>query len=84
MTITVRRADDPTVFDTVPCYKPIKGGTRHLTTYDEKPLNGTVIQFWCELKYVVGSQRRSPYIYDCSCCLETYLAAHGEPTGEPQ
>ena len=80
MTITVRRLFEPTYFDTVPWYKPIKGGTRHLTRYAEKPRNGTAIEFWCELTYVVGTQRRSPRIYDCSCCLETYLAAHSEPT----
>jgi hypothetical protein len=84
VTITIRKFDEPTVFDTVPCYKPIKGGTRHLTRYEEKPRNGTVIQFWCELTFVVGTQRRSPNIYDCSCCLVTYLAAHGEPIGEQQ
>lgn len=82
MTITIRRPDEPTVSDTVPCYKPIKGGSRHLTTYAERPRNGTVIQFWCELMYIVGTERRSPYIYDCSCCLESYLAAHNEPSEE--
>src|SRR4030081_2727566 len=29
MTTTLRGAHEPTVFDTIPCYKPIKGGTRH-------------------------------------------------------
>jgi hypothetical protein len=82
VTITVRKPDEPTYFDSVACYQPIKGGTRHLTELDEKPLNGTVVRFLCEMTYVVGTQRRSPHVYDCSCCRETHQAAHGEPTGE--
>jgi hypothetical protein len=39
----------PDTITPVPCYKPIKGGTRHLTEYEQQPRNGTVIQFWCEL-----------------------------------
>jgi hypothetical protein len=54
---------------------PIKGGEAH---------QRQIIQFWCELTFVVGTQRRSPHIYDCSCWLETYLAAHSEPTEEHQ
>jgi hypothetical protein len=58
MTITIRKPGEPTYFDSVACYQPIKGGTRHLTDLAEKPRNGTVIRFLCEMTYVVGTQRR--------------------------
>jgi hypothetical protein len=82
MTITIRKPGEQTYFDTVPCYQPIKGGMRHLTEHEEKPRNGTVIRFLCEMTYVVGTQRRSPHVYDCSCCREAHLAARGEMTEE--
>jgi hypothetical protein len=84
MTTTVRKPGEPTYFDSVSCYQPIKGGKRHLAELEEKPRNGTVIRFLCEMTYVVGTQRRSPHVYDCSCCREAHLGAHGEPIGEHQ
>lgn len=64
-------------FDSLPGFKPIIGGLRHLTDEDTASPAGAVIPLLCGGLYQVSDRKKSPYVYDCSACWAVYTERSG-------